>query len=497
MRRWPLVIAGAVILCSASEGLADPGADRVGLEVVTTLSGDRLNGQVLAIGADGVLRLSGPGLVGEAGVLVSGLDRVKLGGKEQGSAGHEVVLSNGDNLAGTITAITPEVVVIESEVCGLLKVSRKVVSSISFAGVRTTSVSSRFSLGTMEPWKVAPFVGFGGMVPPGALGGWGGPANRGWIQQPGEVMAHPGPLGTWEIKNGQLVSSGSGGNLPVFAELAQDKAFTFVAKVKATGANLGCDLVVFADDIAGSFGRGGQPVLRIHGGRGRIIDGFGGPGLGGPPYGKNSIYAQFRAGKCRIGQQRNARGAIIASGPGVKAGVKEAELRLAYDPATGRAMAWIDSEKVVETTLAKKVKPTKGKYVIFYSQTPVQISYLRVLRGVVPPSGGSGENMVRFANEDSLSVKSVSLAEGSLAAETAYGQVRCAIKKVQSISFSAKGRQEPRRQKSDVLIETQSSRFIVQFKELTGEYLLGQAEHLGKVKVRRTAIRSIRFNIHR
>jgi len=156
-------------------------------------------------------------------------------------------------------------------------------------------------------------------------------------------------------------------------------------------------------------------------------------------------------------------------------------------------------------TFPANVRPTGGKYVIFISRYPSQISYLRVLPGIVPPSEGTGADSktdsethsIEFNNKDSVSATDVLLINSTFVAQTAHGELRCPLEKVQSIIFATKGQEKPRRNKHDVLVELPASRLTLGLDKLTDEYLLGSAEHLGQVKLLRSAVRSIGFNIYK
>lgn len=103
---------------------------------------------------------------------------------------------------------------------------------------------------------------------------------------------------------------------------------------------------------------------------------------------------------------------------------------------------------------------------------------------------------VCFANKDMVSATSISVADGVLVAETAYGQLRCPVEKVANVVFASKGQEQPRRRSDDVTIQTAGSKFTIGFAELSGEFLSGQADHLGSVKVKRGAIKEVVFNIY-
>jgi len=405
-----------------------------GPDVVTTLKGDRLYGEVVGIGADGLCRLTGPQFSGEALIRVASLDRIVRAGAAEQRGQDEVALTNGDRVIGKIEAIAAENIVIRSKTAGRLQIPRGMVASVAFAGATSRLLGSNFASGQMAPWKV-----------------------RG---------------GGWAIKDGKLVSSSSGSTYAVYAELDQDEAVTFVANVTgASGHSLYCYMILFADSIEGTYGR-------------------------------NGVYARFRNTSVTLGQILNNGRSTFSSG-GLGRSVQGGALRFAYDPQTGKYTTWIDSAKVDEHTSARKF--TSGKYVIFIARYPMRISSLTVLPGVVPPSGrpeGASQadpdrHTVTFANKDSLSASSVSLSAGQLSAETSYGPLRCGIDKVRNIVFATKGRQTPRRRKGHVTVLTTSGRMTLVFKELTGEHLLGESVCYGRVRLDRTGIRDIRFNIYR
>jgi len=405
-----------------------------GPDVVTTLNGDRLHGEVVGIGADGLCRLRGPQFGGEALIRVASLDRIVRACAAEQRGQDEVALTNGDRVIGKIEAIAAENIFIRSNAAGRLQIPRLMVASVAFAGASSALLGGDFASGQMAPWKV-----------------------RG---------------GGWAIKDGKLVSSSSGSTYAVYAELDQDQAVTFVANVTgAAGHSLYCYMILFADSIEGTYGR-------------------------------NGVYARFRNTSVTLGQILNGGRSTFSSG-GLGRSIQGGMLRFAYDPQTGKYTTWIDSAKVDEHTSGRKF--TSGKYVIFIARYPVRISSLKVLAGVVPPTGrpeGAGladpdRHTVVFANKDSLSAGSVWLSAGQFSAETSYGKLRCGIDKVRTVVFATKGRQTPRRRKGHVTVLTTSGRMTLVFKELTGEHLLGESACYGRVRLDRAGIRDIRFNIYR
>jgi hypothetical protein len=405
-----------------------------------TVQGDRLNGTIVAAEAGGKLRLTGPQFEGEVQVLVAMLDSIILKGDEKESGADEVVLTNGDRVVGELAAITPEGVSIETQSAGRLRISPKVIRTIGLARAAGSVIESNFSAGTLEPWTA-----------------------RG---------------GSWALADDVLMCRNRGGpGGALCAKLEQKEAVTLVAKVQAVEGNaLRCDLVVFADTAEG------------------------GPNEG--RYGRNSIFAMFYDSEYYLHYVREgSTNSIVNRGLGRQ--LREGILRLAYDPATGKARMWVDSTDLGQYDVPNK--PTAGQFVLFNSQYPLKVEYLAVLRGVVAPSGddiGPGgpaadTTTIEFTNRDHVSVTSVSLADGQLVAATSYGELKCSIASASRIVFGKKDREEPRRQKGDVRVRTAGGRLTLQFDRLTADTLVGRSECLGEVKLRRNAVKEIKFNLYR
>jgi len=275
--------------------------------------------------------------------------------------------------------------------------------------------------------------------------------------------------GTWSIGDGCLISQSRGSGEFIYAKLDQKEAVTFVAKVEAISNYVQCFLVLFADTADNMYGR-------------------------------NSVFAMITGSQFYLQHAQNGSTNSIVNrslGATLRSGV----LRFAYDPETGKAQLWLDATDLGEYAVPSK--PTNGQYVLFAAQQPIRVRDLQVLRGIVPPSGAdvAGEavqdDVVRFVNKDRVSVTSVALAEGQLTAEASYGELRIPVENVESILFAAKGLEEPRRRKGDVLVQSSAGRFTLQFEKLTREHLIGRSECFGEVKIGRGAIRKIEFNIYR
>lgn len=275
--------------------------------------------------------------------------------------------------------------------------------------------------------------------------------------------------GSWSVSNGELVCTSSSSQDAVYAELDQKEAVTFVVKFKSTGGSRAkIALVLFAD----------------------TTDNY---------YGRNSVYGYVYSTEYYIGCARGGGTSTLVS-RSIGRTIQEGTLRFAYDPKTSKAHLWLDSTDLGEISVPNK--PTTGKYVILSSRYTARISRIQVLRGIVPPSGMENDgdekvHIVNFENGDRVSVVAFSMADGTLSMTTSFCELASPIEKIGSIVFRKEDREEPRRTKGDVRVRTSRSRFTIQLDEMTDEHLIGSSPCYGRVKLRRDAVRSIKFNVYK
>ena len=187
------------------------------LEVVKGIKGDIIKGKVVEISADGILRLTGEQFTSDVTIRKSSLASVGLLRTFDETATDVVALTNGDQVAGHLAAITPGTVVVHSDVVGPVKIARKFVVSIAFGRDTISLLESNFAGGSMEPWKAQ--------------------------------------SGSWSVAGGGLLCSSGSSSDAVYAKLDQKEAVTFVAKFKATGGSSPrVRLILFADNNSSSYG---------------------------------------------------------------------------------------------------------------------------------------------------------------------------------------------------------------------------------------------------
>jgi hypothetical protein len=409
-------------------------------DVVTTTRGDRIVGTVVALDSGGTLRLTGRQFAGEVEVEAGAVSTLTLAGGTEASAGpDEVILAGGDHLLGAVSSITAAEIVLESPAAGRLRLPRSCVSAISLGRGGNVLLTSAFDAGKMEPWEAV--------------------ANA----------------KAWSLADGMLVSATTPGNpARLRAKLDQAEAVTMVAKVATpAGQTLTADLYVFAD-----AGEAGGNIRRE--GRSNI----------GALFRGSQAHVQYTAGTMtyNIGQ---------GAGPPMDSG---GELRLAYDPAAGRATIWMNAQKVISMEIP--AKPAAGQYVMFNAYTPkLKVESLKVLRGVVPPTGRAevsiigqpDETAVEFSNKDHVVVTQVGLADGQMTLTTAAGEVRCPAATVVRITFGRKDAKDPVRRGDEAEISGPFGRLTLRVLRLATDELVGRSETLGEIHLRREAIREVRF----
>jgi len=399
-------------------------------DAVTTVAGDRILGQVLTIEADGRLRLSSPQFDGELVVKPKAIAVVELTPKEESDGPDRIALSNGDMLVGDVVAITPEHVVVESKATGPIRISRKIINSITFAQTSPTMLASQFDKGKFEPWE---------------------------------------KRGSWTIANGAAQHM-THGRQTLFAKFEQEEAVTMEVKIQAMMHRyVNCELVLFADTNDGAYGR-------------------------------NSVVARFYSSNYYVMSIQNGNNHNIINRSMGRV-LQQATVRFAYDPETSKTRLWLNGNDL--GTYAVPNKLSQGKFVMFSSQYPCRVEYIRVIGGMVGPArDGDGKketkaHVVRFVNRDRVAAADLGLADGTLALKTEFGEISSDVQRVASIAFRTEDLEKPRRRKRDVRVRTASSRLTLEFDRLTPEHLIGKSYYLGDVKINRACLKKIEFNLYK
>jgi len=271
-----------------------------------------------------------------------------------------------------------------------------------------------------------------------------------------------------------------------------------VAKVEAIGqGNFSYDLVLFADLPTGN-------------GRTRR-------------YGQASIFGSFSPTEAH--PIVNSRGAIMMVGSRTYAQrIDSGVLRFAYDPATARARLWLND---VDLGSYAAPIPPKGRFVMFNSSDSVRVEFLRVLRGIVPPEddgfvpAATSDGMtVEMATKERLAVAHIALVGDQVTLTTSAGQIRSPISGVRRIEYGRKpagggpapgpagpgpaaGRgpaaaAAPGPAAAGMAqVRTDCCRITLRLDRITSDEVVGRSEVLGEVKIRRAAVRDIRFHFAR
>jgi len=246
----------------------------------------------------------------------------------------------------------------------------------------------------------------------------------------------------WTLADGVLQCTNYGGQSCLVAPFEQDGPTTMVVDVQGiSGRYINCELVLCAD--------------------------------------RNSVIARFYSSYFYLMYCRNG-GTNSLTNRHIGRSTRSGTLRFAYDPKTGKARAWLNTMDL-------------GEYAVPN----------HVMKGIVPPSTTPARDktikahVVHFVNNDRVAADEVTMADGKLQMKSALGDLSCPTERVASIVFRPDAVEKPRRRKGDVWVETTAGRLTMQFERLSPEFLFGKSSHFGQVKVRRNALKGLRFNIYK
>ena len=123
------------------------------------------------------------------------------------------------------------------------------------------------------------------------------------------------------------------------------------------------------------------------------------------------------------------------------------------------------------------------------------------MNGIVPPHGIKGNaakdtETILLTNGDRFSSDGVQMAADQVTARIAAAELSFEMDKVRRIVFRTDGRMEPAGRPADVRVRMHRSKFVMELDTMTESALVGSSECLGKVKLSRSVVRQVSFNIH-
>ena len=411
-------------------------------ERVITRRGDVFFGRVIGLSKAGLLRFASPQFDGEVRVKASELVSLELSGGRPSTAPDTVVITNGDRLAGRVTGITADSILLDSDAAARLnaptsepelRISRKVVQMIAFGQSAASLSESNFTRGIMEPWV----------------------SRR----------------GDWKVEGGKLVCTNGRGNTwtSVKAPLKQDGPVAIEITVEAAnGRETSLSAGLFVDDPTGNY------------------------------IGNSSVFCRLESnqlcmGYCQGGSAENQVEQAINATPRGGSIV----MRFAYDPAVGESKCWINGDQVGVCNMNGNNPPQTGKWLMVGTSRGCKIRSIRVTGGEFTPGEVPDSKVeidtVMFTNKDHVTAKSLTLADGQLHVETAFGELASPVGKLSTLLFASDNRETPRLLKNQALVQTEAGNVTVQLESLDGQSLVGKSDYLGPVTIRRTAIKAILF----
>ena len=184
---------------------------------VTTVSGAFITGTISSIDMDKGLLIESHCYEGPVRIKASSIQNVSFRSSDREIGCDELKMTNGDRLIGSVVAILPDVIYVDSEMLGPLEIERAMVASINFSQGRTAMIDNNFSRDQFDPWKSK---------------------GQGWT-----------------IRDGKLIGTMRGNRQTLYAALDQKKPTTMVVSAESTsGNNLYLVLTMFADNTNQYYG---------------------------------------------------------------------------------------------------------------------------------------------------------------------------------------------------------------------------------------------------
>jgi hypothetical protein len=134
--------------------------------------------------------------------------------------------------------------------------------------------------------------------------------------------------------------------------------------------------------------------------------------------------------------------------------------------------------------------------VIFGATRPLTLRRLAVYSGFSPPDEAAdgpkfGRILAYLSNGDAVHASQVGFADGRFVFSTEFGPMNLSPDRVQSIEFPAAAGKPPA--ESAAWVETARSRFALEVRAISDEFVLGSSPEFGEVKLPRRFVKSIVF----
>lgn len=433
-RTWVTTVAAALmlVLTGGTGSAAEPPAADGHTHSMTTIDGATTRCTVKSIEPDGRIRITAPWLAEEAFARTSSLDQITFPGTSSETGGHCVFIVNGDAIVGRLSGIGADAVTLESDLMGTVRIPRRVITHITCSGAGGMLLDTDFTTGMMGPWKPV--------------------------------------KGKWAVVDGRLVCQSGGGDSRIAARIDQEGPVTFEMHVAADINRRGYAIVMFAESTR-EFG--GERSLVAHFQYGRFL------AMSVSPDGGQDDFAHSSSREMARGTERR--------------------IRLAYDPAKATLSVWINKKKLDDYTVPNP--PKAGKYLILQGERDMRIRYIRMQPGTGSPEadpdeGSAAGDLILLANGDKFTASAMSLADGTIVARVASGELRFPAEHLRRLTMATGDKEHPRRNRGDVVARTMKGSVTLQLQQLTDDHLVGTSDYMGPVKIRRDALRRIQFNIY-
>ncbi len=272
-----------------------------------------------------------------------------------------------------------------------------------------------------------------------------------------------GNRGRWVVKSGKLVQQAYT-SCYVYRPLRQSGPLVFDCAVEAAGAGrLEAGIAVFASDR-------------------------------NTMYGGSSYYVVLSGGMIYVNKMERGRRNEIAD---VRLPVipQRARCTISCDPGSGTVEVVVNGRVITRFIDATPIR--EGRYVILSASGPVAFDYVRVLRGGARMRYGDNPSadVLFMLNGDRTSGKVLSLKDGKVAMETAFGVISVDTGTVSSLRFGRSRSASPSVKDGAVVLLKNDDRFTMRIKRLEGGVLEGITPYAGEVAIRREYLQRVMLSL--
>jgi hypothetical protein len=396
-------------------------------DIVVTVNGDELRGDITSIDRSGKLRMRSPYFDGEARLLLAKLKSISFNHATADAGRDRICLTNGDYIAGELVSISDADIIVESVVAGFIRIPVGNIHSIMPSAGLEHLLDSDFRRGTLEPWRRV--------------------------------------QGTWTVGGGVLFCQQDRRSRQAIlaARLDQREALTLEVRIAGARESIEAELAMFSDGTDGGTGRNCLKLVlrnmtaKLY----RVDDGSAGQIGGGS-------LSPLRAQELELllaYDPDSGRANVQANSEHVWEGVLAEPL----ESGTHIVLTSRDDLSV------RRIRVRRGM----------------LTSAAAEARADPKNDTVFLTNGSRMAASSVTLNNNVLTVETAVGPLTCPLEDVREMLFSIEGRRTVEWPEADALVRAGGNRLTLKLESMGREHLTGTSVMLGRVRLAREAIEEV------